>query len=166
VDIAQDAIAWQVSSGAEQWRIAWYPPPDPPEGMPHGSSAVAWADDQVVLISSDGDHWGFPGGRPEDGEGWLDVLRREIQEEACATVTGQRLLGFSKGQCIEGEHFGLVLVRAWWSATVDLEAWRPQHEITHRKLVPAQAVHSSIWIEEGHAPIFRRILTEAGLSLG
>jgi hypothetical protein len=116
VDIAQDAIAWQVSHGAEVWRIAWHPPPEPPDGTPHGSSAVCWAADQIVLISDDGQRWGFPGGRPEAGEDWLDVLSRSTR-----------------------------------SPTADWCLRRPS--------TPASGSRKD-------APIFRRILTEAGLSPG
>jgi ADP-ribose pyrophosphatase YjhB (NUDIX family) len=64
------------------------------------------------MVSGDGDRWGLPGGRPEPGEDWADTLRREVREEACATVTGCRLLGFSRGVCVRGSEAGLVLVRA------------------------------------------------------
>ena len=60
------------------------------------------ADGEVVLISSDGQRWGWPGGRPEPGESWKQTLEREILEEACATVTGARLLGFVRGRCADG----------------------------------------------------------------
>jgi ADP-ribose pyrophosphatase YjhB (NUDIX family) len=164
VDIAQDAVAWQVISAGQQWQIAWYPPPDPPSGKPHGSGAVCQTpDQQVVLVSGNGQLWGLPGGRPEQGEDWLDVLKREVQEEACATVTGQRLLGYSRGICVQGHEQGLILVRAWWAATVGLQPWQPQHEMSHRRLVAADDVYDSIWIEDGHVPIYRRILSEAGI---
>jgi len=162
VDVAQDAKAWRVSHRGQQWDIAWYPPPHPLAGTAHGSAAVCWAHGQVVLVSSDAQLWGLPGGRPEPGEDWLDVLHREIAEEACALVTAQRLLGYSRGVCIRGHEAGPVLVRAWWAATVDLQPWQPQHEISHRKLVAPQHVYAAIWVEDGYAPLYRRILSEAG----
>lgn len=70
--------------------------PDPPGGL--------------VLISHDGDHWGFPAGRPEENEQPEETLVREVLEEACALVTDYRLLGFSRSLCIEGHERGLVLV--------------------------------------------------------
>src|SRR6266542_714237 len=36
------------------------------------------------------------------GEDWADTLRREVGEEARATVTGCRLLGFGRGVCVRG----------------------------------------------------------------
>src|SRR6266545_4810294 len=111
-EIAMDRRALAVSSDGEDWRVAWHPPPDPPPGTPHGAAAVCLVADQVVLISGDGQRWGLPGGRPEPNERWADTLRREIREEACATVTSCRLLGFSRGACVRGPQEGLVLVRS------------------------------------------------------
>jgi hypothetical protein len=62
---------------------------------------------------------GFPGGRPEVAEDWLDVLTRDVHEEACATVTEHRLLGFSRSSCTVCHEAGLVLVRAWWAVRVE-----------------------------------------------
>ena len=78
-------------------------------GQPHGANAFCvTADGEVVLISSDGQRWGWPGGRPEPGESWEQTLRREIMEEACATVTRARLLGFVRGRCVSGREQGPV----------------------------------------------------------
>lgn len=40
------------------------------------------SDDQLVLISGDQRHWGFPGGRPEGNEPPEQTLHREVLEEA------------------------------------------------------------------------------------
>jgi len=100
--IAEDGVGWLVTNGGQDWRVAWHPPPDAPPGTPHGSAGVCVAGDAVVLVSGDGTRWGLPGGRPEPGEDWADTLRREVREEACATVTDARLLGFSHGECVRG----------------------------------------------------------------
>jgi ADP-ribose pyrophosphatase YjhB (NUDIX family) len=86
---------------------------------------ICVAGDAVVLVSGDGDRWGLPGGRPEPGEDWTDTLGREVREEACATVTACRLLGFSRGVCVRGSQAGLVLVRALWRAEVRPDPWQP-----------------------------------------
>jgi len=39
------------------------------------------------VISPDGGIWDLPAGRPVPGENWEETLRREMDEEACATVT-------------------------------------------------------------------------------
>jgi ADP-ribose pyrophosphatase YjhB (NUDIX family) len=161
--IAEDGVAWLVTSDGQDWRVGWHPAPDAPAGTPHGSAGVCVAGDAVVLVSGDGDHWGLPGGRPEPGEDWADTLRREVREEACATVTESRLLGFSRGVCVRGPEAGLVLVRALWRAEVRPDPWQPRFEIVGRRLVPVAEAFDSIWIEPGFGPLYRRIFVEAAL---
>jgi len=38
------AVAW---SGGQQWLVSWHPPPDPPDGTPHGAEGVC--------VTADGD---------------------------------------------------------------------------------------------------------------
>jgi ADP-ribose pyrophosphatase YjhB (NUDIX family) len=118
----------------------------------------------VVLISQDGERWGWPGGRPEGDESWEQTLRREILEEACAIVGEARLLGFCRGACLTGPEQGLVLVRSIWRAEVELMPWEPRFEISHRRVVPAADLLSHVSIEEGFEPIYYRAIAEAGLT--
>src|SRR6266536_3882292 len=147
-------------------RVAWHPAPSPPPGTGHGSAGICVAGDQVVLVSSDSLLWGPPGGRPEPGEDWADTLRREVREEACAVVTGYRLLGFSRGVCVRGHEAGLVLVRAHWLAQVRVDVWQPRFEMVQRRLVSTSEAHASMWIPEEYRPLYRRIFAEAGLLVG
>jgi 8-oxo-dGTP pyrophosphatase MutT (NUDIX family) len=162
-DIAMDGVDLAFSMDGQDWRVGWYPPPDPPQGTPHGAAAICVSGDQVVLIGNNGEKWGLPGGRPELDETMIDTLRREVQEEACATVTTCRLLGFSRGTCVRGHEQGLVLVRSMWRAEVRVEAWQPQFEITHRRLVPAAEAFAHLDIPAGLRPLHRRAFAEAGL---
>ena len=101
--VAPDGEEVPTPSNGDDWRLAWHPPASAPPGQPHGANAFCvTADGEVVLISSDGQGWGWPGGRPEPGESRKQTLEREILEEACATVTGARLLGFVRGRCTDG----------------------------------------------------------------
>ncbi len=161
--VAADGVEWTVTSGGQDWRVAWHPPPHPPPGTPHGSAAVCLAADQMVLVSGDVRRWGLPGGQPEPGEDWTAALHREVWEEACATVTGCRLLGYSRGRCTHGAEEGLVLVRAHWRAEVILYPWQPAFEMTHRQLVPAEQAPDAMWIENGFEPMYWRIFTEAAI---
>jgi ADP-ribose pyrophosphatase YjhB (NUDIX family) len=161
--VAEDGAEFVVTTDGQDWRVAWHPPPVPPDGMEHGSAAVCVTGDLVVMVSDDGRRWGLPGGRPEPGENWADTLRREVAEEACAVVTRSRLLGFSRGVCVRGPQTGLVLVRALWWAEVRLEAWVPRFEMCGRQLVPAPEAFAGMWIPNGYGPMYRRIFTEAGL---
>ncbi len=163
--IARDGRDLEVSSNGGDWRVGWYPPPDPPSGTPHGAAAVCVSGNRVVLVSSDGQRWGLPGGRPEPHEQWVDTLRREVAEEACAQVTGATLLGFTRGECLSGPEQGLILVRSMWRAEVRLHRWAPRFEIAHRRLVPAgQALRLVVIAEPAVGPIYRRMFVEAGLS--
>jgi ADP-ribose pyrophosphatase YjhB (NUDIX family) len=153
-----------VRSNGGTWFIAWHSPVAVPEGTPHGANAFCvTVDDQVVLISDDGERWGWPGGRPEGDESWEQSLRREILEEACAVVYRARLLGFCRGVCVSGPEQGRVLVRSLWRADVELNAWEPHFEIRHRRVVPADDLLAHLWMEEGFEPLYHRVLIEAGL---
>lgn len=50
------------------------------------------------MVTSDGESWGLPGGRPEGDEDWRVTLDREVFEEACVRVEDAKLLGFSRGR--------------------------------------------------------------------
>ena len=144
--------------------IAWCSPTAVLEGIAHGANAFCvTADDRVVLISDDGERWGWPGGRPEDDESWEQTLRREVLEETCAIVGDARLLGFCCAVCFTGMEEGLVLVRSVWRAEVELMPWEPYFEIAHRRVIPAAELLSHLWMEEGFEPIYHRALAEAGL---
>jgi hypothetical protein len=90
-------------------------------------------------------------------------LRREMDEEACATVVGVRLLGFSRGQCLTGPERGRVLGSVW-RAEVELRPWEALFEIADRRVVPPDAVEEAL--SPGSHPfaaIIRREFAEAAL---
>ncbi|SCK23486.1 NUDIX hydrolase [Streptomyces sp. WMMB 322] len=160
---ARDGAAVAAVINGQTWHVAWHPPPEPPPGTPHGAEALCLADDRVVVVSGDGRHWGLPAGRPEQHEQWAGTMRREVREEACAAVTGCRLLGFSRGVCVRGSQEGLVLVRSMWRAEVQLEPWEPQFEMSHRRLLPARQAFRSLTVPGGLVPFYRRLFAEAGV---
>jgi ADP-ribose pyrophosphatase YjhB (NUDIX family) len=162
--IARNGEDFAIHSNGGDWLLAWHPPVAVPSGQPHGANAFCVTDDDhVVLISNDGERWGWPGGRPEGDESWEETLRREILEEACAVIRDARLLGFCRGACLNGPEAGLVLVRSIWRAEVELLPWKPNFEIAHRRAVPATDVLAHLWIGEGFEPIYYRALAEARL---
>ena len=122
------------------------------------------ADGNIVVISPDGTVWDLPAGRPEPGESWEQTLRREMDEEACATVVGVRLLGFTRGQCLTGPERGIVLVRSVWRAEVELRPWEARFEIADRRVVAPDAVEEALSLgSHPFAAIIRRELAEAAL---
>ena len=164
--VARDGEKFAVRNGGD-WLIAWHSPSAAPPGTPHGANAFCVArDDHVVLISNDGERWGWPGGRPEGDESWEQTLRREILEETCSVVRRACLLGFCRSECLTGQEKGRVLVRSIWRAEVDVLPWNPAFEVSHRRLVPVNELLSHLSMERGFEPIYHRGLTEAGLMPG
>jgi len=113
-------------SNGQDWLVSWYPPLAPPAGTPHGASGICvTTEGEIAMISDDDARWDVPGGQPEGGETGEETLRREMREEACATVQQARLLGFCRSACVAGPQAGQVLVRSVWRATVALAPWEP-----------------------------------------
>jgi 8-oxo-dGTP pyrophosphatase MutT (NUDIX family) len=162
---AEDRRRMATHTGGQDWLVSWHPPSEPPAGRPHGAAGVCVTrGDQLVLISHDGVLWGFPAGRPEGAEDAEETLRREVWEEACARVLGARLLGFARSECVEGREAGLVLVRSYWHADVEVEPWEPQFEIAHRRIVPAADARDHVRDPDDVAMrVSLRALVEAGL---
>ncbi len=158
----RDGEEIEIEAGGQRWIQSWHSSAAAPAGKPHGSAGICvTGTGEVVLISADGQTWDFPAGRPEGNETWEQTLRREMMEEACAVITEARLLGFARGRCIRGHEAGLVLVRSFWHAKVELLEWNPQFEIRHRRLaIPQDATPH---LPDAYEPIWRRALQEAGL---
>lgn len=145
-----------------QWLATWHAPPEAPAGQNHGAGGVCVVSGgQVVLISADGTTWDLPAGRTEGEETWEQTLRREVAEEACATVVQARLLGFARSRCLSGPQAGLVLVRSFWRAQIELGPWQPRFEISHRRLVEPGAL--APLLPPLYARILARALAEAGV---
>lgn len=154
---------FQVESGGQDMLTTWYPSHDLPEGQRHGSAGICVTENgEVVLITQNGKHWDFPGGRPEGSESWEETLRREVREEACVEVTEARLLGFHRGECIRRHEKGLVLVRSLWLANVQLQEWVPEPETLARKPVPPDRVLSEL-APNVYGPLHHRALIVADL---
>ena len=61
---------------------------------------------------------------------------------------------------------GLVLVRSFWRAEVELAPWEPRFEIPHRRVVAAAEVWDHLALEGYPARIISRLLSEAGIQAG
>jgi hypothetical protein len=161
--IAGDGEAFEVHANGADWRTAWHPPPVAPDGTPHGASGFCLTGvGDVVLVSHDGVRWEWPGGRPEGAESWEETFRWEMLEETCSIVRAAKLLGFCRSECLTGPEIGLILVRSVWRGEVDVMPWEPKFEIGYRRIVPAQALLSTMHIDPGWEPVIRRAASEAG----
>lgn len=145
----------------QRWRVAWHPGQIAPAGQNHGALAVCVTPDRDVVLVSSGVGWSLPGGRPESGEDWRATMEREVLEEACAAVVSARLLGFTRGLCVEGHERGLVLVRSAWRADVELGPWEPRHETVARRLVAADDVLRWVTHDGSPLPLHAEILSAA-----
>jgi ADP-ribose pyrophosphatase YjhB (NUDIX family) len=164
--VAADRQELAVPLDGQVWMVSWHPPATPPDGTPHGAEGVCVTDeDEIVLISPDGERWGFPAGRPEGSESPEQTLHREMLEEACVAVVRARLLGFSRGVCTSEREEGLILVRSMWRTEVQLGAREPRFEIPHRQVVAATDVAVQVMLENNpFAPFIRRSMHEAGIA--
>jgi 8-oxo-dGTP pyrophosphatase MutT (NUDIX family) len=161
---ARDHEQMSTVSGGQHWLVSWYPADAVPEGRPHGAAGICVGNDgrDLVLISPDQVHWGFPAGRPEGAETLRETLAREMREEACVEVVGARLLGFARSECVGGHQKEVVLVRSYWLAEVAIAPWEPQFEIAHRRIVPvAEATGVVRDLDPAATRISMRALAEA-----
>lgn len=155
-----------MTAAEKRWLVSWHPADAEPAGRPHGAAGICVGNDgrDLVLISADEVHWGFPAGRPEGAETVRETLAREMREEACVEVLEARLLGFARSECVAGDEKGVVLVRSYWRAEVAIGPWEPQFEIAHRRIVPAAEAAAEVREPDpAAARISMRALAEAGL---
>jgi hypothetical protein len=69
------------SRGNEQeWLAAWHPADSHPIGVPHGAAGICVdSEDNLVLISHDGEHWDF---QPDDQDPSATRISFRALEEA------------------------------------------------------------------------------------
>ena len=121
------------------WRDASFSPPREPENQ---ASGICFTEDgMVVLVTTDGQTWMLPGGHTEPGESAEDTLVREVNEEACATVTDLNYLGSQEVRDLADSIGSTVHYQALFWARVRLSKFEPKHETTARKLASPSEVN-------------------------
>lgn len=117
------------------------------------SGACVTSAGKLLLVSEDGSSWTLPGGRPEAGESPEDTLRREVFEEACGLVTRCRYLG---AQRVDDPSLDVPYFQLRFWARVDLQTFRPHHEMRHRTCVEISDARRLLW--GGDSRIANRLL--------
>ena len=127
------------------WREADDAPPDVEVGR---AETVAFTGEgQLVAIEQWAEGlWSFPGGRREQGESLVDTLRRELVEEACATLEDHELLGFQQfAHLVDGVVDEVTTDALFWSR-VSLLPFASEYETTARRLMnPEEARLLPFW---------------------
>jgi ADP-ribose pyrophosphatase YjhB (NUDIX family) len=145
-----------------RYRIAWLDPPfRPPLAETSQALGVCFTGDRrIVLVTWNGTDWSLPGGSPEAGETLEQALAREVAVEACARVVSSRYIGCQRVEELDGGPAAYYLARFW--ARVELDEFRPEHEMTARRLVaPGEFRATLFWGAETTAGL----ILERGLAI-
>lgn len=139
-------------------RLVWHPdlPLRGNEEISQVSGLCLTPDHQLLLVSEDAKFWTLPGGHPEPNETPVQTLAREVWEEACARVTACRYLG---AQRVDDPGRPRPHYQLRFLARVELEPFRPKHEVRHRKLTDKHEAQELLW--GGDSLIARQLLSIA-----
>lgn len=146
VPVESEETFWAPPHRPARFRTWWLPAgvPTPVPASRAQGVCITGAGQAVLVGHSPDGPWSLPGGGLEGDETVLEGLRREIREEVCAELLDAELLGHQVGIEIRPDGSS-----DWWSqakllATVRLDDFNPQYEITHRKEVTVDEVVTSL----------------------
>jgi ADP-ribose pyrophosphatase YjhB (NUDIX family) len=112
------------------------------------------SDGQIVLVSSDGEHWTLPGGHPEPHETLEMALERELREEACARLVSCEYIGCQRVDDPDRHDGPALYYQARFWARVELYPFEAVAETIDRRLVaPENFLDNLAWGEAAAARI-------------
>ena len=131
-------IVEKVLIDGKNYHVIWHDAQfSPPRDLTVQASGICFTPQgRIVLVSSNDESWTLPGGHPEKEETLEESFKREIREEACAIVTQCAYIGCQEVQEMDGDRIIDLHYSARFSARVELEPFRPEFEIVHRKCIP------------------------------
>lgn len=137
-----DENIWEGRRLIVTWRDSSF---HPPRELFTQASGICYTDDGlIVLVTIDGENWMISGGHPNTDEPLEDTLKREVKEEACATVTDLVYLGAAEVDD-PGNPQGLIKnysARFW--AHVHLDEFKREYETITRKMVKPSEINLSL----------------------
>ncbi len=84
-----------VKFGDKTYQFIWIPGGDiPQEGVSQVSGYVFNQNKDLLIVKNK--NWTIPGGHPEEGEGYIETLKREVMEESMIEVNSIKYLGCVK----------------------------------------------------------------------
>ena len=135
-----EEITWEDRSLKITWRDKSFIPPR--ELITQASGLCFTKDSKIVLVTSDRKSWQLVGGHPQKNETIENAFIREVNEEACATVTEIAYLGSQEISDPQNSTGCTLYYQARFCARIVLNEFVSKYEIVERKCIEPSEVRS------------------------
>jgi len=116
--------------------------------------ALCFSDDRILMVSDRDDRgWNIPGGHIEEGEGMEEALKRELQEEAAASIEIIKPIGYYHIHIEGPEPADLRLpypdgyLQLYFCTLLALDTFTSDFETTARQLLPPAKARELHWVK-------------------